>query len=203
MRPCGLTVEGVHAGHETAQRRDPVALADPEHGGVDVRRAGLQRPKGVGDGAAGVVVAVKFDVAVGKTPQRAHHAVHLARGGDPDRVGDPQAIDHTQLVDRQIHPPQIGLRAAECVFGAKAQLDPGRLGPDPRQHLDRQLDDFVDALAVREMAQRRRSADHHVDSACACVQGDFGVFLAAADVGQYAGAEPHPGYRADVLGARG
>ena len=106
------------------------------------------------------------------------------RRGDADRVGDAQPVDHAQLVDRQVDPQQLGLLAAEGVLGAEAQLDVRRLRADPRQHLGRQVDDLVDALAVAELAQLRRGADHHVDAVHARVERDRRVFPVAADVGQ-------------------
>ena len=89
--PFGIV--GIHAGDEAAQRRDAVALADAEHGGVDVGGAGIQRREGVGDGAAGVVVAVELDVAADDAAQGPDQFVHLHGMGDAHGIGDADAVD--------------------------------------------------------------------------------------------------------------
>ena len=156
-----------------------------------------------GDRAARVVVAVKLDVAAGQSAQRAHQPGNLARAGDPHRVGDAQAVDHPQFVHGQVDAQQLGLLAPEGVLGAEAELDVRRLLADPGQHLGRQRDDLVDALAVAELAQPRGGADHHVDAVHARLDGHLRVVPVAADVGQDAGVEIEPGNGAQVVQAAG
>src|SRR2546430_8704865 len=54
----------IHPRHETAERRDAVALSDAKDARVDVRGAALEDRIAVRDRAAGVVVLVELDVVV-------------------------------------------------------------------------------------------------------------------------------------------
>jgi hypothetical protein len=127
-------VVGVHARDQPAERRDAVALADAQHGRVDVGRARFQRAECVGNRAAGVVVAVELDVAVGQPAQRADQPPDLRGRGDADRVGDAEPVDDAEPVHGEVDAQQLRFIAAERVLGAEAQLDIGRLRANPRQH---------------------------------------------------------------------
>src|SRR5713101_3870123 len=84
----GRGVVGVHPRDETAEWRDPVALADAEHARVDVRRAAIEDSVDVGDRASGVVVAVELDVAAHVVAELDGERVTLARARDADGVRD-------------------------------------------------------------------------------------------------------------------
>jgi len=99
----GGPVVGVHARDEPAERRDAVALPDAQDGCVDVRRACFERGERVGNCAAGVIVPVKFDVAVRQPAQRADQPGHLRWRRDTDSVCDAQPIDHAQPVHGQVY----------------------------------------------------------------------------------------------------
>ena len=108
---------------------DAVALADAQDAGIDVGGAGLQRAKGVGDGAARVVVAVELDIAADALAHPAHQVVDLQRRGHAHGVGD------AHPVDAQLRPPphrcadDVVQVAAERVLGAES----APRGPAPEE----------------------------------------------------------------------
>src|SRR5258705_1704672 len=81
-------VVGVHTCDEAAERRDPVALADPENARVDVCRATFEDAVRVRDRASGVVVSVELDVAVHVMTQLGRERVALPWRRDAGRVRD-------------------------------------------------------------------------------------------------------------------
>ena len=88
----------IHPRHEAAERRNPVAFADPEHARVDVRGAAFEDRMAVRDRAACVVVPVELDVAGNVMPQLDRERVALSRRRDPDGVRDPDPV-HAHLVN--------------------------------------------------------------------------------------------------------
>ena len=176
-----LGVVRVHARDQPAQRRDAVALADPKHGGIDVRGTGLQRAEGVGDGAAGIVVAVKLDVAGDDAAQRLDQIENLARIGDAHRIGDTDTVD-ADLVHGTVDGEQVDQVAAEAVLGREAHFQP--LALDELDHFDGRVDDVGNVLAVRELAQKATRAEDDVDAVGARVDGELGVVHVAAHVGE-------------------
>lgn len=160
-----LGVGDHHARNEATEGRDAVALANAEHRGVDVGRAGLEGAVGVGDGAARVVVEVALDVARHDAAEGADEVVDLARVGAPDRVGDTDAVD-ADLVDGAVDRQEVDEVRAERVLGREADLD--ALALDELDDLDGRLDDVRDVLAVRVLAEERRRANDDVDAVNAC-----------------------------------
>ena len=150
-----------------------------------MRGAGFQRAEGVGDGAAGVVVAVELDVAAHDAAQRLDQIVDLARVGHAHRVGDAHAVD-ADLVHRPVDRQQIDQVAAEAVFAAEAHFQ--TLALDELDHLGGRFDDVGDVLAVRELAQQAARAKDHVDAVDAGVDRQLGVVHVAAHVGQNLGS---------------
>ncbi len=159
-----------------------------------------QRAEGVGDGAAGVVVAVELDVAVHDAAQRAHELVHLQRIGDAHGVGDADAID-ADLVDRAIDRQQVDQVAAEAVLAAEAHFQPTAL--DELDHFLRRFDDVLDVFAVRKLAQIAAGAEHDVDAVDAGVHRHARVAHVTAHVGENLGVEAKAGDTLDVGAALG
>ena len=129
-----LRIEGEHAGQKTAQWRDAVALSDAQNGRVDVRGSGFYGLVSVGDRAAGVVVAVKLDVAavMNHLANFAHQRIDLPGRGDPHGIGQAHPV-HARLGHGPIHGHQVGFFAAESVFGTETHLHIRR-GFDPSDH---------------------------------------------------------------------
>lgn len=96
-----LPVGHVHPRDKSTERRDSIALSNSQNRSVDVGRAGFQSSVSVGDGAAGIVVEVGFNVARDDGAEGADEFVDLARVGAADSVGDTDA-SHTELVNRKI-----------------------------------------------------------------------------------------------------
>ena len=69
-----------HAGHQTTQRSDTVALTNANDRGVDVGGTGLEGAVCIGNGAASVVVEVGLDVAADNTAESADEVVDLSGG---------------------------------------------------------------------------------------------------------------------------
>src|SRR5207249_266442 len=114
-------VVGVHPRDETAEWRDPIALADPEHARVDVGRPAFEDGVAVGDGAPGVVVAVELDVAVHVVPELDGERVALARRRDANGVRHADAV-HAHSVDRRVDLEEVALRGTEAVLAREADL---------------------------------------------------------------------------------
>ena len=181
-----LAVGDHHAGHEAAERGDAVALADAQDRRVDVGGAGLERAVGVGDGAAGVVVEVRLDVAADDAAQRAHQLVDLARPRAAHGVGDADPV-HADLVDGRVDGQQVDQVRAERVLAREAHLDAARL--DELDDLNGRVLDVRHVLAVAVLAQVRRGADDHVDAVDARLDRHPRVVHVAADVRQDLGLE--------------
>ena len=119
--PVQLQLEVGHDGHEVGVAGP---LAVPVDGALHVRRAGLDGGQCVGDRAAGVVVAVDADAALG----RRHHVVHDV--ADPARehpsVGvaerddlGPGVVRRPQHLERVV---TVGAVAVEEVLGVEEDL---------------------------------------------------------------------------------
>jgi len=152
----------------------------------------------VRDRAAGIVVAVELDIAAGEAPQCSHHPAHLRRCRDADRVRDAKPVHHAEPVDGQVHPEKLGLLAAKRVFRAEAQLDAGRLLPDPGQNLCRQVDDLIDASAVAELPEPGGCSDHDVEAVHSRIERHPGVVPVTPDVSEDVRAQAQPGNRLQV-----
>ena len=83
--------------------------------------AGRQRAVGVGDGAAGIIVAVKLDIAGDDTAQGSHQVMYLQGRGDADGIGDADPV-HSDLIDLAVDGQQIDQVAAEGVLAAETHL---------------------------------------------------------------------------------
>ena len=102
----------VHARHQPAQRRNAVPFAYAEDSGIHMGGARGQGAIGVCDCAAGIVVAVKFDVAGNDTAQRPHQVMHLERVGNANCVRDAHSV-HADLIYLAVHGEEVDKIAAE------------------------------------------------------------------------------------------
>src|SRR2546430_6877075 len=157
----GSGIVRVHARDEAAQRGNAVPLPDAEDARVDVRRAALEDRIAVRDRAAGVVVAVKLDIAAHVMAQLHSQRVALPRRRDSDGVGDADAV-HAHPIDGCIDLQEITLSRAEAVLAREADLL--AVVADEGDHLASVLDDLVDALPVAELAEERRRPEEDVDA---------------------------------------
>ena len=114
-------VAGVEPANQGAHRGNPVAFADAQHGGINMRGAGLQRAEGVGYGATAVVVAVEFDVAADDIAQIGDQVVGLQRISHADSVSHAHAVDAGQI-HGAVHCHDIGEVAAEGIFRAETRF---------------------------------------------------------------------------------
>lgn len=111
-----------HAGHQAAEGRDAVPLADAQDRGVDVGCTGLESAVGVCDGAAAVVVEVAFDVARDNAAEGADQVVDLSWAGAADGVGDTNAV-YADFVDGLVEGEKVDEVGAEAVFGRESDLE--------------------------------------------------------------------------------
>ena len=163
-----------------------------------MRGARFQRAEGVGDRAAGVVVAVELDVAVDLPPQPPHQVIDLAGTRDAHRVRHTHPV-HADLVHRAVGTDQVVQIAAERVLRAEPDLDIVR--PDVLDHLDRRLDHLFHALAVGVLPQVAGRAEHDVDPVDAGFERQPRVVQVATGVRQYLGPEPEAGHPFAVVPA--
>src|SRR6267143_6468493 len=140
----------VHPRHETAERRDAVALSDAEHARVDVRGAALEDRVAVRDRAAGVVVPMELNVAVHVVAQLDRERVALPRGRDAHRVGDADTV-HPHAIDRGVDLEEVALGRAEAVLARETNFL--AVIADEADDLAGVLDDLVDGLAMAELAE--------------------------------------------------
>lgn len=85
--------------------------------------AGFERAERVGDRAPGVVVHVRFDVAMHATAEGADQVVDLPGVGHADGVGDPDAVDPADAVDGAVDVEEVDEVGAEGVFGGEADFE--------------------------------------------------------------------------------
>src|ERR1039458_5492325 len=187
VETVGLDPLGRHRadpGDEPGEGGDPVALADTEHGGVDVGGAGLQSGQSVGHRAAGVVVAVELDVAADGGPHRHHHLLDLARGGDADGVGDADPVGSAG-VDGPVHGQDLLEVAAEGVLAAEADFAAGAadMADDPAGDVDH----LVEGAAVARPAEHVGGGKEDVDAVRAGGERPVHILDGAASVGEHPG----------------
>src|SRR5487761_1650544 len=152
--------DGADPGDEPGQGGDAVALADAEDGGIDVGGAGLECGQGVGDRAAGVVVAVELDV---------------------------DAVRSTRVL-RAVHRQQLLAIGAEGVLAAEADLAAG--AAYVFDDLAGDVDDLVERAAVAGAAQHLGGGEQHVDPVGASLQRPVDVLDRAAGVGEHSRPRP-------------
>src|SRR5579884_64823 len=88
-----LGIVNVELRNQAAERGDAVALADAQYGDIEAVRASFEGRDGIGEGAAGVVVAVKFDTDVWVAFRaEAHELLHLARASNADGIGQADTL---------------------------------------------------------------------------------------------------------------
>ena len=104
-----------HAGHQATERGDTVTLADTKDGGVDVGGTGLEGAIGIGNGAAGIVVEVRLDIARHDTTQGPDEVVDLPGGRAANGIGNTDAVD-ADLVDSLVQGEEIDEIRAEGVL---------------------------------------------------------------------------------------
>ncbi len=178
-----LGLDGHQPGHHRRERDDAIALPDTEDGGVDVRRPGLECRERVGHRAAGVVVSMELDVTADVAPHQRNQIVDLRRRSDPDGVGEADPI-HARAVDRAIDAHQVVGVTSKRVLGAEARFAAG--AADLADHGGPDVDDLVDAHAVRDGTEPRRRCDEHVDAVNTGIDGEPRVVEAAPNVGEQA-----------------
>ena len=159
-----------------------------------------KRAVGVGDGAAGIIVAVKFNVARYDTAQGSHQVMHLQGRGDANGIGDPDPV-HSDLIDLAVDGQQIDQVAAEGVLAAETHFQ--SLALDKLDNLHRAVDDLADRLAMREFSQIAAGAKEDVDAVNAGVYGQAGIVEMAARMGEQLGAQPQAGDARAVSAALG
>src|SRR5579884_254905 len=183
---------------DAAQRGDAVALTDAQHGDIQAVRARLQRGDGVGDGAAGIVVAVKFDthawIAFGA---QAHQPFHLARRGNAHRVRQTDTL-RARLHSRIENGQQIDKVAAKGVLGGETHVASGRAHTaDERNGGGANL---LDPAPVTVGAQFGRGAVEQVEAGDGQVQRRLYIGLHAAHVRHNRGAQAQTAQRAHKRG---
>lgn len=104
-----------HAGHQTTEGRNAVALTDTENGGVDVGGTGLEGAVGVGDGAASVIVEVGLDVARNDTTERPDEVIDLAGRSAADGISNTDTVD-TNLVNGAVERKKVDEVGAERIL---------------------------------------------------------------------------------------
>ena len=104
-----------HAGHETTQRGDTVALTDTDDRGVDVSGTGLEGTVCVGNGTARGVVEMALDVAADNTAEGSHKVVDLSGRSTADGVSDTDSVD-TDLVDGSVEREKVDQVGSERVL---------------------------------------------------------------------------------------
>ena len=195
LRPDRGGVLDVEPGNDALQRGDAVALADPEHGDVEMGRPGGAGGKRVGDGAAGIVVTVEFDRAAGLGGDPLDGRVDLQRHGAAGGIGEPEAIEEAGRGERPKDRQQVTDRAAEGVLGREAQLHRRRAVPDLSGDGQRAADDLVDRQQVAGRAQDRRRSHHDADRPDAAAERDAGILGVTADMGDDPALEAEAGDR--------
>jgi len=154
-----LRVGNHHAGHQTTERGDTVALADTENGGIDVGSTGLEGTVGIGDGAASVVVEVSLNVTADNAAEHTDELVDLARGGTADSVGNTDTLD-TDLVDGGVDGQEVNQVGTERVLAGETNLN--ALGLDKLDNFNGGVLDVGHVLAVRVLTEVRGGANHDI-----------------------------------------
>src|SRR5579885_2110830 len=183
---------------DTAQRGDAVALANPQHGDIQAVRARLQSRDGVGDGAAVIFVAVKFNahawIAFGA---QAHQPFHLTRRGNAHRVRQANTLRarlHSRVEDGQ----QVNEVATKGVFGGETHVASG--GAHTANKRDGGGANLLDPAPVTVGAQFGRGAVEQVEAGDGQVQRRLYIGLHAAHVRHNRGAQAQPAQRAHKRG---
>ena len=101
-----LGLQRMQPRHHRGERDDPVALADAENGGVDVRCTRLEGGERIRDGATRVVVGVELDVTADVAANQRDEIVDLGGGRHADRVREPDAI-RARRVDGPIDTDEV------------------------------------------------------------------------------------------------
>ena len=107
---------------QTAERRDAVSFADAEHRGVDVGGSRFESLVGIGDGASGVVVEMRLDVAADDFAESLNLFEDFAWGRAAYGVGDPHAV-RAKLIDERVERQDLGEIRTEGVFPREADLN--------------------------------------------------------------------------------
>jgi len=151
------------------------------HTRVNVRCARLECCVCVGDGHAGVVMQMNFDIAADNAAEGANEFVNLARVCATNGVGDADPVDadlvHGLVDGKEVH--EIG---AEGILCREADLDALRL--DKVDHLDSGLGDVSHVLAMRKFTEEGGCADDDINAVDAGLDGDARVVHVATDVGE-------------------
>ena len=154
-----LGVGNHHAGHETTQGGDAVALTDTKDGGVNVGGTSLQGTVGVGNGATGVIVEVSLDVATHDTSQHTDELVDLAGRGTANGIGNTDTVD-TNLVDGGVDGQEVDEIRAERVFARESDLD--ALGLDVFDDFNGGVLDVGHVLSVRVLTEVRGGSNDDI-----------------------------------------
>lgn len=83
-----VTVGDDHAGHETSERSDTIALANTEDASVDMRSTGLESAVCVGNSTASVVVEVGLNIAGNNAAESSDQVVDLSGAGTAYGIGN-------------------------------------------------------------------------------------------------------------------
>ena len=86
-----------------------------------MRGPGLQRGVSVGNGTAGIIMAVKFDIRLYLAAQYVYQFVNLVRRADTHRVGDANAVQ-AQLIHGFKDVDDIFKVAAQAIFRTEADF---------------------------------------------------------------------------------
>src|ERR1019366_10217609 len=122
-----------------------------------------------------------FDVAVAVAANQGHEMVHLGGSRPSHGVCEPDAID-AGSVDGAVDAHQVlGIRS-ERVLGAEARL--AARAADLADHRRADLDDLVDAHAMRDGPESGRRGDQDIDTVNPCVDCESCVVEIAANMSE-------------------
>lgn len=126
-----------------------------------MRCTSLQGTISVGDGHAGVIVEVRFNVATNDATEGTDEVVNLSGVCASNGVSNAYTV-HADLVDGLVYGKQVHEVGTEGIFRGEADFH--ALGLDKGNDLDGSLSNVCHVLAVREFAQERRCANHDIDT---------------------------------------
>ncbi len=150
----------------------------------------IQRLESIGNSTAGVIVSVELDVAVYATPELTHQLVDLARRCYPHRVCNPYPV-HAYRIHGLIEAEEVTWIAPKRVLRTEAHLNTliSHIGDDLQSHVG----NLVNVLAVAELAEHGRCADHHIHAIHTGIDRTLCVLDPAADMGQDLGPQAQAG----------
>ena len=183
-----VTVGDNHAGHESSEWGDTVALSNTENRGIDVGGTSLKGAVCVGNGASSIVVEMGLDITRDDSTKSADEIVDLSRGSTSDGIGNTDTVD-TDLVDGGVDGEEVDQVRAERVLAGEADLNVVRLYEV--DNLNGSVGDVGHVLSMGVLHEVGRSANDDIDSINTSLNSDSGIVHMAADVGKNLGRSEH------------